>query len=242
MARRTIIIAGWTVALAARLAWGQAVLPTAYTGPWRDAVPPSGWVLSGLGSPDYADFDGNNDGAAKLDDAGDSISIHYDLPAESVSFWIQGFTFISGGVFRVQQSVDGTNWMEMAAYSPPPAVATFQTLDLSSHARHVRFVYSERVTGNVGLDGVSIAKSAFFVITRFERSGEGGRVWVVPTAEGRLYELQHTTNVLLSNAWVPASSSYGNGGELELIDPLVHYPRCYRVLDVTAETKRRRSR
>lgn len=234
--------AGCMAALAARLAWAQAVLPTAYSGPWRDAAPPTGWVFSGLGSPDYApDYDGHDDGAAKLDDAGDSISIQYDSPAESVSFWIRGLTF-SGGVFRVQQSVDGTNWMELAAYSPPPATATFQTLDLSSHARHVRFIYAERVTGNVGLDGVSIAKSAFFVMTRFERAGEGGRVWVTPTAEGRLYALQHTTNVLSSNAWIQASASYGNGGELELIDPIVHYPRYYRVLDVTPAAKRRRSR
>ena len=235
--------AGWAVALAASLALAQAPLPTSYSGPWRDAAPPEGWAFSGLGFPDYVpDLDGHDDGAAKLDDAGDYISIHYDLPAESVSFWIKGFTVVSGGTFRVQQSVDGTNWMELAAYSPPPTNAAFQTLDLSPHARHVRFIYAERITGNVGLDGIAIAPSPFFVVTRFERAAEGGRVWVTPTVEGRLYALQHTTNMLASNAWVQASASYGNGGELELIDPVVLYPRFYRVLDVTPATKRRRLR
>ena len=139
---------GAVLALVGRLAGAQAPLPTAYTGPWQEGDPPDGWVFSGLGSPDYApDYDGVGDGAAKLDDAGDSVSVQYAGPAASVSFWIRGLAF-SGGVFRVEQSADGANWWTLATYAPPPTNATFQTLVPSLHARHVRFVYSERVTGN----------------------------------------------------------------------------------------------
>lgn len=235
--------AGCAGMLVARLVFAQATLPTAYSGPWRDAAPPEGWAFSGLGSPDYSpDYDGQTNGAAKLDDAGDFLSIQYDLPAESVSFWIRGLTF-SGGVFRVEQSSGGTNWAPLAAYAPPPATATFQTLELSPHSRHVRFIYSERVTGNVGIDGISIAKNAFFVIERFERADGVGRIWVVPSAEDRLYALQHTTNLAMNPVpWVQVSASWGNGGELELIDPVVDDPRYYRVLDVTPATKGRRFR
>ncbi len=220
--------------MAARFAFAQAVLPTSYTGPWNSAAPPEGWTFSGLGFPDYTpDYDGTNDGAAKLDGTGDLISIHYDLPAASVSFWIRGMTF-SGGVFKVEQSIDGASWTELAAYAPPPSNATFQTLVPSLHSRHVRFIYSSRLTGNVGLDGISIAKSPFLVITSLEKSNDVGRVRFVPSAEGRLYALQHTTNLTTTPVpWVQVSANYGNGGELELIDPLVHYPRFYRVLDVT---------
>lgn len=233
MRRRSVIGAGCWLALAARLAFAQATLPTSYTGPWQGVEPPAGWSFSGLGSPDYApDYDGNDDGAAKLDGTGDFIAIHYDAPAESVSFWIRGLTF-TGGVFRVEQSVDGTNWTELAAYAPPPTNATFQTLEPSLHSRHVRFIYSSRVNGNVGLDGISIAKSPFFVIERFQQTNGLGRVWIDPSTAGRLYGLQHTTNLAASDAWLQVSASWGNDGELELIDPVVNYPRYYRVLDVT---------
>ncbi len=226
--------AGCAAALAARAAFAQAVLPTSYTGPWQGYEPPSGWIFSGLGSPDYGpDYDGYNDGAAKLDDTGDFISIHYDLPAAAVSFWIRGLTF-SGGTFRVEESVDGAAWTELAAYAPPPTNATFQTLEPSLHSRHLRFIYSARVTGNVGIDGISIAKSPFYLIERFETSNGVGRVWISTSDASRLYGLQHTTNLAMNPVpWVQVSSAWGNGGELELIDFAVAYPRYYRVLDVT---------
>ena len=224
---------GWTV-LAAPLAFAQAPLPTAYSGPWLGGTPPAGWSFSGLGIPDYVpDYDGINDGAAKFDGTGDSISIHYDSPAASVSFWIRGLTF-SGGTFRVDQSVDGTDWTTLASFAPPPTNATYRTLTPSLHARHLRFLYAERVTGNVGIDGISVAKSPFFVIERTSRTNELGRVWIDPSVAGRLYGLQHTTNLAMVDApWIQASAAWGNGGELELIDPLVQYPRYYRVVDVT---------
>ncbi len=228
------MVAGCMAALAAPVAFAQATLPTSCTGPWQGYEPPAGWIFSGLGSPDYGpDYDGNNDGAAKLDDAGDFISIHFDGVPGPVSFWIRGLTF-SGGVFRVEQSLDGTNWMELALYAPPPTNATLQNLTPSIHARHVRFVYAERVTGNVGLDGISIAANPLLVIERLVRVGEGGRVTVWPTVPGRRYGLQSTTNLAAQTvAWSPISDSYATTNELELIDPLVAYPRYYRVLDIT---------
>ena len=225
---------GAVVALAGRLAGAQATLPTAYTGPWQEGDPPDGWVFAGLGSPDYApDYDGVGDGAAKLDDAGDSVSVQYAGPAASVSFWIRGLAF-SGGVFRVEQSADGASWSTLATYAPPPTNATFQALVPSLHARHVRFLYAERTTGNVGLDGISIAASPFFVIEGFARQGEGALVTVAPTVVGRLYALQYATNLAANPVpWVQASQSYATTNELDLLDPLLDTPRSYRVLDVT---------
>ena len=234
MGMRKTIFVGFAAAAIAQWTFAQsAALPAAYTGPWRDAVPPDGWTFSGLGAPDYAPgFDGFGDGAAKLDDAGDFISVHFDLPPESVSFWIRGYTF-SGGVVRVDQSIDGTNWQALASYAPPPTNATFQTFDLMHHARHVRFLYVSRVTGNVGLDGISVAKNASFVIDRLSQTGNVARVWVLPTEVGREYALQVSTNLQATNSWTGIFSSEGTGGELELIDFYFESPRFYRVVDVT---------
>lgn len=195
---------GWA-ALAASLAFAQAPLPTAYSGPWLGGTPPAGWSFSGLGIPDYVpDYDGLNDGAAKFDGASDSISIHYDSPAASVSFWIRGLTF-SGGTFRVEQSPDGRDWTTLATFAPPPSNATYRTLAPSPHSRHLRFRYVRRATGNVGLDGVSVAKSPVFAIERFTpTAAPGGQ----------------------------ASAARGTGGERERIDPAVDDPRSYRKVGV----------
>ena len=224
-------MAGCAAALAARLACAQAPVPTSYSGPWRGVEPPEGWTFSGLGVDPDPGYDGTHT-AAKLDDAGDFISVHFDLPPESVSFWIRGYTF-SGGVVRVDQSIDGTNWQALASYAPPPTNATFQTFDLMHHARHVRFLYVSRVTGNVGLDGISVAKNASFVIDRLSQTGSVARVWVLPTEVGREYALQVSTNLQATNSWTGIFSSEGTGGELELIDFYFESPRFYRVVDVT---------
>ena len=237
------MVAGCMAALAARAAFAQAVLPTSYTGPWQGYAPPAGWFFSGLGAPEYAPgFDGHGDGAAKLDDAGDFISIQCDSAPAAVSFWIKGQSF-SGGVFRVDQSVDGTNWLELASYAPPPTNATFQTLGLSLDARCVRFIYAARETGNVGLDGISIAKNVPFAIQRAAWSNDMASVWLQPTAVGRQYQLQYSTNLPASNAWHRIEPpGEGTGGELELRDLNFDFPRYYRVVDVTAAAKRRRPR
>ena len=70
--------------LMARLAMGQAALPVFHSGPWGFTTAPDGWTFSGLG-PDYAGPDGHgldgvDGGAAKFDDSGDTISVHFDGP------------------------------------------------------------------------------------------------------------------------------------------------------------------
>ena len=143
-------------ALVARIGFAQASLPTAYTGPWERGEPPEGWAFHGLGGPDYnPDYDGINNGAAKLDGTGDYISINFDGAPASVTYWTKGLTF-SGGTFRVEQSIDGTNWTALATYTELPTNATLQTHSTDWAARHIRFLYAVKVTGNVGIDGISV--------------------------------------------------------------------------------------
>lgn len=230
MGMRRTILGGFAAALAHVALAQSAALPATYTGPWRDALPPDGWTFSGLGAPDYIPgFDGFGDGAAKLDGAGDFISVHFDAPPESISFWIQGFSF-SGGVFRVDQSIDGTNWLTLASYAPPPTNATFQTFGLLHHARHVRFLYQNRVTGNVGLDGIAVTRNPAVVVDHVEIEEGLARVWIMPTEIGRNYALDIATNLASTSAWTRVFITEGTGGELELNDFYFAYPRYYRAV------------
>jgi len=226
---------GWGTALAAQCAWAQATLPTDYCGPWQYAVPPPGWTFYGLGLDPDPGYDGTNT-AAKLDDAGDYVSIHYAGAAGAVSFWIKGLTFVSGGVFRVEQSTDGADWSALAVATNLPAVAERRTLYPSPAARHLRFLYAERVTGNVGLDGIAVAPFVVPEIGAIVRTGSVFVVAVPETMPGRTYQLEVAE--ALTNApvvWTPVAAAGGSTNVFVFTNvPPTNAPkRYYRVGDAT---------
>ena len=235
MTRRTVIVAGCAVALAARLACAQAPVPTSYSGPWRGVDPPEGWTFFGLGVDPDPGYDGTNT-AAKLDDAGDFISVHYAGAAGAVSYWIKGLTFISGGVFRVEQSGDGADWTALAVQTNLPAEAVYLTHFPSPSARHLRFLYAERVTGNVGIDGISVAAFVWPAIGSVGVAGGIATLVVPESVPGRTYGLEHAD--ALTNQPVIWTSDYAAAGSAA---PLVFTnavpgnapKRYFRVLDVT---------
>ena len=227
------------VALAARLGLAQATLPTAWTGPWQERIgeEPTGWAFYGLGFDNNPDYDGINNGAARLDTTGDSISIGFSSAAGEVTYWLKGLSF-SGGVFQVEQSVDGTNWSAVATYVELPTTATFQTNALSADARHVRFFYVPKGTGNVGLDGITVfpyvPPAEPPLIAGIAATGGVVRIVVAETTPGRIYALDRTlalTNVPV--AWTQTDAQPGNGADLSLQDAApTNAVRYYRVRNV----------
>lgn len=222
------------VVLASRPGLAQAVLPAEWTGPWQTATPPEGWTFTGLGGDQIPDYDGFNDGAARLDGTDDQIAIHFSGPAGAVSYWIKGLTF-SGGVFRVEQSSDGLDWTALQTYTALATNAVSQRHFPAGTARHLRFIYTEKVTGNVGLDGISIAALVPPVIAAVSATGGVARVAIAESVAGRTYALQHAlalTNIPV--AWNPSDSQSGTGSALVLRDLTpTNRVRYYRVLDVT---------
>jgi hypothetical protein len=227
---------GLLIALAVRLGFAQASLPSAYTGPWQGTEPPDGWTFSMLGNDIHPDYDGRNDGAAKFQNTGQSISIQYDAPAGALSYWIRGLTF-SGGVFRVEQSVDGLDWVPLQTYTQLPSTATFETRAPSLAARYLRFIYTmkEPGTGNVGLDGISIVPFVQPVIGTITATGGVARVSILQSVAGRSYVLERTPVVTsVPVEWTPADSKTGTGGTLLLQDASpTNVVRYYRVRDTT---------
>jgi hypothetical protein len=215
-------------------AFAQATLPTSYSGPWQTGTPPAGWTFSGLGGPDYnPDYDGLNNGAAKLDGTGDFILISFDAPAGNLSFWIRGLSF-SGGTFSVEESSDGAAWSSLQTYAPPPTNASYQTLIPSPDSRQIRFIYSVKGTGNVGIDGISIAPFIQPVISDIAVDGIAD-VTVQETLSGRTYVLESASALDADPVqWIQADSDAGTGGSLDLQDSAsTNVIRFYRVRDTT---------
>ena len=225
---------GWSLVLAARLGLAQAALPTSYTGPWQTGIPPAGWTFASLGLDQIPDYDGLNDGAARFQTTNSAITIQYDAPAGALTYWVKGLTF-SGGVFRVEQSADGTNWTELAAYTELPTSAVFQTGFPAAAARWLRFVYPNRVTGNVGVDGITVAAFVPPEISAVTATGGVVRVTVPATTSGRSYALEHTTAITnVPVFWTADDAQTGAGGALVLRDLApTNVLRLYRVRDAT---------
>ena len=233
-ARIRMFLAGFV--LVARWAVAQANLPTSYTGPWQEATPPEGWTFDGLGFDYTPGYDPAGDGAAKLQNTSNSITIHFAQPAATVGYWLAGNTF-SGGTFQVEQSVEGTNWTVLQTYTALPNGSNYYTNVTTPEARFIRFFYAFKATGNVGVDGISITKQTYVqpVIANFAVVGEDALATVATTLAGRSYVLEHTdalTNIPV--IWTGDDEQSGADGPLLLQGKSIHSTvRLYRVRDST---------
>ena len=155
----------WLIALAyawvgVSLAMGQTTLPTSYSGPWASTNLPGGWSINGLAS-DYAmNFDGTGGTAGKIDSSGDSIQIFFNGEPNAVSYYLSGMALSGEYVFKVQESVDGSNWSDVVTFnSSNPLIngtPVQYTNILLSTSRYVQFIYVTKAGGNIGFDGIQI--------------------------------------------------------------------------------------
>ncbi len=149
------------------MAWGQATLPTTCSGPWTNAVLPTGWSATGLGA-DYSGasggYDGMGGGAARFDGANDAVTVSFDSAPGAVTYWARlnvGTGVWTTNIFKLQESANGTDWTDVTVYdaaNPIPVTAPTgpYTSTPSATARHLRFLYVQKGNGNVGVDGVTI--------------------------------------------------------------------------------------
>ncbi len=147
----------WAVA-----AFGQAALPTSYSGPWKTGPLPAGWTQTGLDTDYGTSYDPAGGTPAKLNSAGDLVQINFNSAPSKVAYWVKkNGASADPYSFNVQESVTGATWTDVAVFSNTgtvlPTTETAYTNNLSSASRYVRFIYLVKASGiNVGLDGVSI--------------------------------------------------------------------------------------
>lgn len=133
----------------------QAVLPSSWS--FTTATLPNGWTESGTA---FYTGSGNTPPAMKFDNTGDYLVINYASNAGALTYYLTGNSF-SGGTFTVEESALGTVWTTLHTHTAPPAGTYSLFTDFpQSTSRYIRFIYTNKSSGNIGLDDVSIAAGA----------------------------------------------------------------------------------
>jgi hypothetical protein len=129
-----------------------ATLPFAFNGGKDDIASAAGMTQDGLGG-DYKSAP-----KLKFDTSGDYLILNFKETPGSLSFDIKGNSF-SGGTFKVQTSADGENYTDLKAYTALDDTQT-ETFALANTVRYIKWVYTQKVDGNVALGNISLVANA----------------------------------------------------------------------------------
>lgn len=124
---------------------------------------PSGATPTGLGSDYGAGANAAPNSRLKFDSTGDNLVFKLaDSPA-TLSYIIKSNSF-AGGTFTVETSVDGSSYTTLKTYN----TAVFDEagsdiineihLPLNADVRYIRWTYTSKVSGNIGLGSIYITK------------------------------------------------------------------------------------
>lgn len=146
----SLLLGEWT-------AWGQAVLPTSYA--WDTSTTlPAGWVATGMGTP-YASGQPTAN-AGKFDDANDRLVIAFSAPPGELTYWVRGFTSagtVTTGLFEIAESEDGLTYAPLAIITNKTTTWMGFTNYPAATTRFLRFLYTNKVYGNIALDTVALS-------------------------------------------------------------------------------------
>lgn len=135
-----------------------ATLPFEFDGGKADIATTNGLTMSGLGS-DYS-----SGPKLKFDGSGDWLQLEFNEIPGTLTFDIKGNGSGSdpwGGTFKVQTSTDGESYTDLATYTELSNTVSEKEFDIASSVRFIKWVYIEKVTGNVALGNIKLtAKSA----------------------------------------------------------------------------------
>lgn len=137
-------------------AFAQTTLPTSWS--FATTTLPTGWsAIDPI--PAYYTGSGNTPPAYKFDATGDQIIVFFANNPGALTYYIGGNSF-TGSTFLVEESSNGTTWTTLHSYTTLSGTYAQYTDIPNNASRYIRFNYSNKVSGNVGLDDVSIALGA----------------------------------------------------------------------------------
>ena len=128
-----------------------ATLPFEFEGGKSAIENTAGLTQSGLGS-DYSSAP-----LLKFDGTGDYVILKINERPGVLTFDIKGNTF-SGGTFKVQTSEDGETYTDVATYTTLGDTETKTISNLEASVRYIKWIYTEKVSGNVGLGNINLAQ------------------------------------------------------------------------------------
>lgn len=134
-----------------------ATLPFEFNGGRGDITTTAGLTQSGLGD-DY-----KNAPKLKFDHAGDELVLKFNERPGKLSFDVKGNPggdpSVWNAVFKVQTSTDGTNYTDLASYNDLESSTTTKEINtLDADVRYIKWVYTEKVSGNVALGNIKLEK------------------------------------------------------------------------------------
>lgn len=136
------------------ISFGQASLPLTRTA-W--GTTPTGWTDNGTHRNTSFACTGNSGGSMQA--TGKYYLVYFSDAPKDVTYSLKGTISGTGSDFRVQESVDGLTWTDVATYTSFTfTTCTTFTKTLLSTSRYVRFIYVTKTSGNVDIDDVTITK------------------------------------------------------------------------------------
>ena len=133
-----------------------ATLPFEFNDGRADIEETDGLTQNGLGS----DYNANNNPTTKLkfDSTGDWMILKINEIPGTLTFDIKGNSF-SGGTFKVQTSADGTTYTDLATYKDLGDTQTETFNNLEANVRYIKWIYTNKSTGNVGLGNITLGNT-----------------------------------------------------------------------------------
>ena len=128
-----------------------ATLPFEFNGKQADIEGTAGMTHSGIDADDYKSAP-----YLKMNTTGDWLIICFDSEPEKLSYDIKNNSF-SGGTFSVQESADGETYTDVKVHTEITETQNEEHTLLST-SRYVKFIYTEKSSGNVGLGNIKITK------------------------------------------------------------------------------------
>lgn len=128
-----------------------ATLPFSFDGGKADVEGTNGLTHEGLGS-DYSTAP-----KLKFDSTGDALVLKFNERPGKLTFDIKGNSF-SGGTFTVQTSEDGVTYTDLETYDALADMQSEEFNNLGEDVRYIKWVYTEKSSGNVALGNIALAK------------------------------------------------------------------------------------
>ena len=128
-----------------------ATLPFEFNGKQADIEGTAGMTHSGIDADDYKSAP-----YLKMNTTGDWLIICFDSEPGKLSYDIKNNSF-SGGTFSVQESADGETYTDVKVHTEITETQNEEHTLLST-SRYVKFIYANKVNGNVGLGNITISK------------------------------------------------------------------------------------
>ena len=133
----------------AKMTVDYATLPFSYDGNGQGDLP-DGLTQNGVAS--YS-----SSPKMKFDSTDDYLVLHFNERPGKLTFDIKGNTF-SGGTFTVQTSEDGVTYSDLETYTDLGSTQSEEFDDLGENVRYIKWIYTEKVNGNVALGNIALAQ------------------------------------------------------------------------------------